>query len=160
MVGEGVVRLRNRKQDKNYERENYIDFRMRLLGEPGKLQRHAIGPERFPIKTFRFVGFDEFSINCLNILLIMVIPFVKNALKGETICRKIMSNVTCYRSSFLMIFFSQFYRPATFTTFAWYSQFSIQIRIATRFTIDIFWKKWLGSVFLQSSSQRTQWSYS
>lgn len=36
VVGEGVVRLRNRKQDKSYERENYIDFRMRLLGEPGQ----------------------------------------------------------------------------------------------------------------------------
>lgn len=35
VVGEGVVNLRNRRRDRGYERENYIDFRMRLLGEPG-----------------------------------------------------------------------------------------------------------------------------
>lgn len=36
VVGEGVVQLPNRRQDRSYERENYIDFRMRLLGEPGQ----------------------------------------------------------------------------------------------------------------------------
>ncbi|KAK7590384.1 hypothetical protein V9T40_001997 [Parthenolecanium corni] len=36
VVGEGVVNLRNRRRDRGYERENYIDFRMRLLGEPGQ----------------------------------------------------------------------------------------------------------------------------
>lgn len=35
VVGEGVVRLRNKKQEKVYDKENYIDFRMRLLGDPG-----------------------------------------------------------------------------------------------------------------------------
>lgn len=36
VVGEGVVRVRTRRQEKMYDRENYIDFRMRLLGEPGQ----------------------------------------------------------------------------------------------------------------------------
>lgn len=37
VVGEGVVRLHSQRQERIYDRENYIDFRMRLLGEPGKL---------------------------------------------------------------------------------------------------------------------------
>lgn len=37
VVGEGVVRLRSQRQERVYDRENYIDFRMRLLGEPGEL---------------------------------------------------------------------------------------------------------------------------
>lgn len=36
VVGEGVVRLHSARQERIYDRENYIDFRMRLLGEPGK----------------------------------------------------------------------------------------------------------------------------
>ncbi|PNF35522.1 hypothetical protein B7P43_G04101 [Cryptotermes secundus] len=36
VVGEGVVRLRSQRQERVYDRENYIDFRMRLLGEPGQ----------------------------------------------------------------------------------------------------------------------------
>jgi hypothetical protein len=36
VVGEGVVRLRSQRQERVYDRENYIDFRMRLLGEPGE----------------------------------------------------------------------------------------------------------------------------
>jgi hypothetical protein len=38
VVGEGVVRLRSQRQERVYDRENYIDFRMRLLGEPGELR--------------------------------------------------------------------------------------------------------------------------
>ncbi|XP_047739948.1 arrestin domain-containing protein 17 [Hyalella azteca] len=34
VVGEGVVRVTDRRQQTLRERENYIDFRMRLLGEP------------------------------------------------------------------------------------------------------------------------------
>lgn len=36
VVGEGVVRIRTFRQERVYDRENYIDFHMRLLGEPGK----------------------------------------------------------------------------------------------------------------------------
>lgn len=36
VVGEGVVRVRTPRQERVYDKENYIDFRMRLLGEPGK----------------------------------------------------------------------------------------------------------------------------
>lgn len=36
VVGEGVVRVRTPRQERVYDRENYIDFRMRLLGEPGQ----------------------------------------------------------------------------------------------------------------------------
>lgn len=38
VVGEGVVRVRSSRQERVYDRENYIDFRMRLLGEPGIIQ--------------------------------------------------------------------------------------------------------------------------
>ena len=34
MVGEGVVNL-SRKAENFTDKENYIDFRLRLLGEPG-----------------------------------------------------------------------------------------------------------------------------
>ncbi|CAB3380620.1 Hypothetical predicted protein [Cloeon dipterum] len=36
VVGEGVVRVRSGRHERLYDKENYIDFRMRLLGEPGK----------------------------------------------------------------------------------------------------------------------------
>jgi hypothetical protein len=39
VVGEGVVRVRSSRQERVYDRENYIDFRMRLLGEPGTTTR-------------------------------------------------------------------------------------------------------------------------
>lgn len=35
VIGEGVVRLRSQRAERVYDKENYIDFRMRLLGEPG-----------------------------------------------------------------------------------------------------------------------------
>ncbi|KAJ1525670.1 hypothetical protein ONE63_008888 [Megalurothrips usitatus] len=35
VIGEGVVRLRTPRRDRPADRESYIDFRMRLLGEPG-----------------------------------------------------------------------------------------------------------------------------
>ena len=35
VVGEGVVRLLKNGRQHISDRENYIDFRMRLLGEPG-----------------------------------------------------------------------------------------------------------------------------
>ena len=35
VVGEGVVNL-SRKAENITDKENYIDFRLRLLGEPGK----------------------------------------------------------------------------------------------------------------------------
>lgn len=41
VVGEGVVRIRTLRQERVYDRENYIDFHMRLLGEAG-------------IKTFKY----------------------------------------------------------------------------------------------------------
>lgn len=36
VVGEGVVRVRSQRAERVYDKENYIDFRMRLLGEPGE----------------------------------------------------------------------------------------------------------------------------
>ncbi|XP_076261149.1 arrestin family protein Vdup1 isoform X2 [Rhynchophorus ferrugineus] len=36
VVGEGVVRVQTHRQERVYDKENYIDFRMRLLGEPGQ----------------------------------------------------------------------------------------------------------------------------
>ncbi|KAG7177177.1 Arrestin domain-containing protein 4-like [Homarus americanus] len=36
VVGEGVVRVADRRQQVFTDKENYIDFRMRLLGEPGQ----------------------------------------------------------------------------------------------------------------------------
>lgn len=36
VVGEGVVRVRTPRQERIHDRENYIDFRMRLLGESGQ----------------------------------------------------------------------------------------------------------------------------
>ncbi|XP_059058356.1 arrestin domain-containing protein 4 [Achroia grisella] len=35
VVGEGVVRVGNGRHERLFDKENYIDFRMRLLGEPG-----------------------------------------------------------------------------------------------------------------------------
>lgn len=34
VIGEGVVRARSARQERTYDKESYIDFRMRLLGEP------------------------------------------------------------------------------------------------------------------------------
>ena len=39
VVGEGVVRLLKNGRQHISDRENYIDFRMRLLGEPGTYVR-------------------------------------------------------------------------------------------------------------------------
>ncbi|XP_076055837.1 arrestin family protein Vdup1 isoform X2 [Oratosquilla oratoria] len=36
VVGEGVVRVLDKRQQRHSDKENYIDFRMRLLGEPGQ----------------------------------------------------------------------------------------------------------------------------
>lgn len=53
VVGEGVVRLRPPRQERVYDRENYIDFRMRLLGEPGKKYR-TDGDRKFYIVFLLF----------------------------------------------------------------------------------------------------------
>ena len=42
MVGEGVVNLA-RKAENVTDKENYIDFRLRLLGEPGELAASCYG---------------------------------------------------------------------------------------------------------------------
>lgn len=36
VIGEGVVSLKKHGQEREFDKENYIDFRMRLLGEPGQ----------------------------------------------------------------------------------------------------------------------------
>lgn len=51
VVGEGVVRVRTPRQERVYDRENYIDFRMRLLGEPGKKYR-TDGHKNFLLSLF------------------------------------------------------------------------------------------------------------
>ena len=35
MCGEAVVNVSANRQDRQTDKENYIDFRLRLLGEPG-----------------------------------------------------------------------------------------------------------------------------
>lgn len=35
VIGEGVVRVGTGRHERLFDKENYIDFRMRLLGEPG-----------------------------------------------------------------------------------------------------------------------------
>lgn len=35
VIGEGVVRVGSGRHERLFDKENYIDFRMRLLGEPG-----------------------------------------------------------------------------------------------------------------------------
>lgn len=34
VIGEGVIRVRSARQERMYDKESYIDFRMRLLGDP------------------------------------------------------------------------------------------------------------------------------
>ena len=36
MCGEAVVNVSANRRDRQTDKENYIDFRLRLLGEPGK----------------------------------------------------------------------------------------------------------------------------
>ncbi|KAK8718555.1 hypothetical protein OTU49_014654, partial [Cherax quadricarinatus] len=43
VVGEGVVRVTDRRQQIFSDKENYIDFRMRLLGEPD--ERYPLEPQ-------------------------------------------------------------------------------------------------------------------
>ena len=43
VVGEGVVNL-SKKAENFTDKENYIDFRLRLLGEPGKLCNSILIP--------------------------------------------------------------------------------------------------------------------
>ena len=47
VVGEGVVNLA-RKAENVTDKENYIDFRLRLLGEPGKLKQSIHLVPRIP----------------------------------------------------------------------------------------------------------------
>jgi hypothetical protein len=42
VVGEGVIRLQRKRHERVYDKENYIDFRMRLLGEPGNFYYYLI----------------------------------------------------------------------------------------------------------------------
>ena len=44
VVGEGVVRLLKNGRASISDRENYIDFRMRLLGEPGIINQYKKNP--------------------------------------------------------------------------------------------------------------------
>ena len=64
VVGEGVVNLA-RKAENVTDKENYIDFRLRLLGEPGKLDRWLRSPiikilinPKFRNKRKPFTGID------------------------------------------------------------------------------------------------------
>ncbi|KAL1492892.1 hypothetical protein ABEB36_011065 [Hypothenemus hampei] len=51
VIGEGVVRVRTPRQERVYDKENYIDFRMRLFGEPGQgPQVLSPGIHSFPFK--------------------------------------------------------------------------------------------------------------
>lgn len=71
VVGEGVVRVRSQRAERVYDKENYIDFRMRLLGEPGEL----ITSDRWFVRTHKITHVpisisnnNVFSIktNCLH----------------------------------------------------------------------------------------------
>lgn len=53
VVGESVVRVRSARQEKTYDKENYIDFRMRLLGDSEQANSATIlspGIHSFPFK--------------------------------------------------------------------------------------------------------------
>lgn len=52
MVGEGVVRSRSVRQERVYDKESYIDFRMKLLGDvdQGSLSVLSPGIHSFPFK--------------------------------------------------------------------------------------------------------------
>ncbi|XP_053592813.1 arrestin domain-containing protein 4 isoform X4 [Microplitis demolitor] len=51
VIGEGVVRVRSQRAERVYDKENYIDFRMRLLGEPGESASFlSPGIHSFPFK--------------------------------------------------------------------------------------------------------------
>lgn len=51
VVGEGVVTARTARQERTYDKENYIDFRMRLLGD-GESAPTILSPgiHSFPFK--------------------------------------------------------------------------------------------------------------
>ena len=51
VVGEGVVRLLKNGRSSISDRENYIDFRMRLLGEPGNVNRYVLIPYFYSTKS-------------------------------------------------------------------------------------------------------------
>lgn len=53
VVGEGVIRVSGTRTERIHDKENYIDFRMRLLGEPGEGQAPVLlspGIHSFPFK--------------------------------------------------------------------------------------------------------------
>lgn len=55
VVGEGVVRVRSARQERTYDKENYIDFRMRLLGDPDQgASVLSPGIHSFPFKVIAF----------------------------------------------------------------------------------------------------------
>lgn len=41
VIGEGVVKFTDRNRNRFSDKESYIDFRMRLLGEPGTSRQFA-----------------------------------------------------------------------------------------------------------------------
>lgn len=42
VIGEGVVRVGSGRHERLFDKENYIDFRMRLLGEPGTYMYNSL----------------------------------------------------------------------------------------------------------------------
>lgn len=53
VVGEGVVTARTSRQERTYDKENYIDFRMRLLGDADSVSQPTVlspGIHSFPFK--------------------------------------------------------------------------------------------------------------
>ena len=42
VCGEAVVNVSANRQDRQTDKENYIDFRLRLLGEPGTKENHSL----------------------------------------------------------------------------------------------------------------------
>lgn len=53
VIGEGVVRVRSQRAERVYDKENYIDFRMRLLGEPGNEKKLHYGTFNVAVKSKR-----------------------------------------------------------------------------------------------------------
>lgn len=53
VIGEGVVRVRSQRAERVYDKENYIDFRMRLLGEPGNEKKLHYGTFNAAVKMKR-----------------------------------------------------------------------------------------------------------
>lgn len=74
VIGEGVVRSKSARQERTYDKESYIDFRMRLLGDPD--QGPSVlspGIHSFPFKLGLPLGLPSTFLGAILIINIPVI---------------------------------------------------------------------------------------